>query len=161
LAAARSLRARRTAAIGVLFTSGLSYAFSDPYCVDLLRAVSEEAERARTSLVLMPLVPHTAGLDEEQTRESAAAVRRAVIDGAIADGIGERHPALEVLKARGIPLVRSVDDPDARCVLVDDRAGGRLVGEHLAELGHRDVAVLVDAPAGADVGGEARPPRPA
>jgi len=146
--AAHSLRAGRAAAVGVLFSTGLSYAFSDPYCVELLHGVSLEAERARMSLVLMPIVPHTAALDEEETRQSVAAVRRAVIDGAIVDGIEEHHPALAVLRARGIPLVCSVEYPDALCVLVDDRAGGRLVGEHLATLGHRDVAVLVDAPAG-------------
>jgi DNA-binding LacI/PurR family transcriptional regulator len=142
--AARTLRAGRAAAIGVLFTTGLSYAFSDPYCIDMLRGVAAEAERSRTSLVLMPLVRDVAGLDEEQVRQSVAAVQQAVIDGAIIDGIA--HPAIEVLRARGIPIVRTVDDPETFCVLVDDRTSGRLVGEHLAELGHRDVAVLVDAP---------------
>ena len=135
--AARSLRSRRTGAIGVLFTSGLSYGFSDPYCVELLRGVSEIAEGARVSLLLIPLTGQSAGLDEQ-------AVREAVIDGAIADGIAAEHPALGVLRARGLPLVRSVDEAEARCVVLDEEAAGRQVGEHLAALGHRDVAVLVE-----------------
>ena len=144
--AARSLRSGKAAAIGVLFTAGLTYAFSDPYCVEVLRGVAEVAERTRTSLVLMPLVAHTAALTVEQTRESVRGVRQAVIDGAIADGIPDGHPALEVLQTRGLPLVRSVDDPAARCVLIDDRDAARHIGRHLAALGHRDVAVLVDTP---------------
>jgi DNA-binding LacI/PurR family transcriptional regulator len=144
--AARSLRSGKAAAIGVLFTAGLAYAFYDPYCVEVLRGVAEVAERTRTSVVLMPIVVHTATLTVEQTRESVRGVRQAVIDGAIADGIADGHPALEVLQTRGLPLVRSVEDPDARCVLVDDRGGARLIGRHLATLGHRDVAVLVDTP---------------
>jgi DNA-binding LacI/PurR family transcriptional regulator len=144
--AARSLRSGKAAAIGVLFTAGLAYAFYDPYCVEVLRGVAEVAERTRTSVVLMPIVVHTATLTVEQTRESVRGVRQAVIDGAIADGIADGHPALEVLQRRGLPLVRSVDDPDARCVLVDDRGGARQIGRHLATLGHRDVAVLVDTP---------------
>jgi DNA-binding LacI/PurR family transcriptional regulator len=144
--AARSLRSRKAAAIGVLFTAGLPYAFSDPYCVEVLRGVAEVAEPTRTSLVLMPLVVHTETLTIEQTRESVRGVRQAVIDGAIADGIPDGHPALEVLQKRGLPLVRSVDDPEAHCVLIDDRDGARHIGRHLAALGHRDVAVLVDTP---------------
>lgn len=141
--AARSLRSRRAGAVGLLLTTQLSYAFSDPYCIELLNGVSEVAQQTRTSLLLIPLVPHTAAMDEEETRQSVEAVRHAVIDGVVADGIGDRHPALDIVRNRGLPLVRSVDDPDGSCVFVDDRAAGASVGAHLAELGHRDVAVVV------------------
>jgi DNA-binding LacI/PurR family transcriptional regulator len=147
--AARTLRAGRAVAIGVLFTAGLSYAFSDPYSVEMLRGLSEEAERSRTSLVLVPLAAHGPAFSDAEVAESVAAVRRAVIDGAIVDGVAEPHAAIEVLHARGVPIVRSVDDPSSPCVFVDDRAAGRMLGAHLAELGHRNVAVLVDAPQGA------------
>jgi DNA-binding LacI/PurR family transcriptional regulator len=123
----------------------LPYAFSDPYCVELLTGLSEIAESCRAGVLLMPLGPHTAAVDDDQVRESVQAVRHAVIDGAIADGIPDEHPALQLLTRRGVPLVRSVDRPDARCVIVDDRAAGRSVGEHVAQLGHRDVAVVIDS----------------
>jgi DNA-binding LacI/PurR family transcriptional regulator len=144
--AARSLRSRRAGAVGVLFTMQLSYAFSDPYCAEMLRGLTEIAEAERVGVLLMPLVPHAAALGEEEARESVQAVRRAVIDGAVADGIADDHPALEVLMRRGLPLVRSVDHPDARCVLIDDRAAGRRLAEHVASLGHRRIAVVVDGP---------------
>jgi DNA-binding LacI/PurR family transcriptional regulator len=143
--AARSLRSRRAGAIGALFSMRLPYAFSDPYCVELLTGLSETAESYRAGLLLMPLGPHTAAVDDDKVRESVQAVRHAVIDGAVADGIPDEHPALQVLTRRGVPLVRSVDRPDGRCVIVDDRAAGRSLGEHVSQLGHRDVAVVIDA----------------
>lgn len=144
--AARSLRSRRVGAIGVLFTNGLSYAFDDPYCVRMLAGVAEVAERTRTTISLMPLVPRTAGLDAEQMRASVGAVQRAVVDGVLADGIEDDHAALQILAARGVPVVGSIDRLDGRCVVLDEFAAGRAVGEHLAALGHRHVAVLLDSP---------------
>jgi DNA-binding LacI/PurR family transcriptional regulator len=143
--AARSLRSRRAGAIGALFSMRLPYAFSDPYCVELLTGLSEMAESCRAGLLLMPLGPHTAAVDDDQVRESVQAVLHAVIDGAVADGIPDEHPALQVLTRRGVQLVRSVDRPDACCVIIDDRAAGRSVGEHVVQLGHRDVAVVIDS----------------
>ena len=41
-------------------------------------------------------------------------------------------------------------DPDSSWVAIDDFGAGVMVGEHLANLGHRDIAVLVETnqPAG-------------
>lgn len=142
--AARSLRSRRAGAIGVLFTAGLSYAFTDPYSVTALRGVCEVAEEARVGVLLMPLVADTAALDAEQTRRSVQAVAGAMIDGAIADCIDTSHPALQTLRARGIPLVYTAEVPGARCVVLDEEGAGRRIGAHLGERGHTDVAVLVD-----------------
>jgi DNA-binding LacI/PurR family transcriptional regulator len=139
--AARSLRGGRTGAIGVLSTVQLSYAFTDPYCTEFLAGLADVVERHRTSLVLIPLAPRAVSSSEE-VRESVSAVRNAVIDGVVIDGIDDSHPALGVLTARGLPCVRSTDDPGGRCVLIDERAGAEALGRHLAGLGHRDVAVV-------------------
>ncbi|WP_213450433.1 LacI family DNA-binding transcriptional regulator [Rhizomonospora bruguierae] len=141
--AARSLRSRHSGAIGVLFTSQLSYAFSDPYCVELLTGLAEVAEENRISVVLIPLARRVVA-PEEEVRRSVEAVRHAVIDGAVADGIDDGHPALQVLLSRGLPLIRSVDNSESHCVMIDEREAGRSVGEYLAGLGHRHVAVVVD-----------------
>lgn len=143
---ARSLRSGRVGAVGVLFGVPLSYAFTDPYCSALLSGLAEVSEQTRTSLVMIPVAPPSAtGLqDEEEVRRSVQAVRQAVVDGVVADGVHEEHPALRVLLERGLPVVRSVESVTSRSVHVDDRAGGRALGEHLAGLGHREVAVVVD-----------------
>ena len=139
--AARSLRGRRSGSIGVLSTVQLSYAFTDPYCTEYLAGVADIAERYQTSMLLMPLAPRAVS-SEEDVRESVVAVRNAVIDGVLIDGIDDGHPALRVVDERRLPRVRSTDDPAGRCVLIDDRAAGESLGRHLASLGHRIVAVV-------------------
>jgi DNA-binding LacI/PurR family transcriptional regulator len=145
--AARSLRTRRAGAIGAIFTTGVSYAFCDPFCTTMLAGVTDVTERSRTALVLIPIVPTG---DEDGIRESVDAVRRAVIDGAFADDVDDAHPVAQLLHSRNVPLVRSIDTGTGRCVLVDDRGGGRALGRYLRGLGHREVAVLVAAPSTGD-----------
>lgn len=144
--AGRSLRTRRAGVIGVIFVVQLSYAFTDPYYAALLTGLAEVTERTGTGLALLPFRPSAGGLDDDETRESVKAVHRAVIDGAVADGLDDHHPAVRALAARAVPLVRSSDSSTGRCVLIDDHAAGRSVGQHLARLGHRDVAVVVATP---------------
>jgi DNA-binding LacI/PurR family transcriptional regulator len=144
--AARSLRSRRSGSIGVLLMTQLSYAFDDPYCVELLAGLAEVAENHRTSMVLIPLAPGSAAATAEEVRESVLALQNAVIDGAVADGIDDAHPALELLTSRGAPLVRSYESTTCRCVVIDEVAAGRSVGEHLAGLKHRDLGIIVDSP---------------
>ncbi|MBQ1036763.1 LacI family DNA-binding transcriptional regulator [Micromonospora sp. C81] len=145
-AAARSLRTGRANAIGVIFTTELTYAFSDPYVLALLGGLAETLAQSRTSLVLIPFAPVVAGLSDAQVRESLDAVHRAVIDGAVADGLTDDHPAVRALSERSLPLVRSSDTTAGRCVLIDDRQAGREIGRHLADLGHHEVAVVVSSP---------------
>jgi DNA-binding LacI/PurR family transcriptional regulator len=145
-AAARSLKTGRAGAIGVIFTVGLSYAFSDPYSLAMLGGLTEVIERTRTGLVLLPFDPPVAGADDDAVRQSVDAVYRAVIDGAVADGLADDHPAVRVLMDRKIPLIRSSATGTGRCVLIDDRQAGHEIGRHLAELGHRAVTVVVSAP---------------
>ena len=144
--AARSLRRGRSGAIGVVFAVQLSYAFTDPYCTELLAGIADVAELSRTSLLLMPLVPVTATCDDEQVRQSIDAARHAVVDGVVTEYIDETHPVMDVLRSRGLPLVRSIEGTGDRCVVVDDECAMRAVGEHLASLGHRSVAVVATAP---------------
>ncbi len=145
-AAARSLRTRKANAIGVIFTVGLSYAFSDPYVLAMLSGLTEVIEQTRTGLTLIPFDLGVDNSDDDELRLALDAVHRAVIDGAVADGLADDHPAVLALAARRIPLVRSSETASGRCVVIDDRAAGRDIGRHLARLGHRDVAVVVACP---------------
>jgi DNA-binding LacI/PurR family transcriptional regulator len=138
-ASARALRSGRAGSIGVLFTDQLSYAFSDPYAVGFLAGLSEVAEKFTTSLLLMPL-------SSTDTQAGAGAVQQAAIDGAAIFCVGGGHPALDTLKARGVPMVSTDrgDHPELAWVAIDEQAAATEVGRHLARLGHRDVVVLVD-----------------
>jgi DNA-binding LacI/PurR family transcriptional regulator len=138
-AAARALRSGRAGSVGVLFTDKLSYAFSDPYAVGFLAGLSEIAEQFSTSLLLMPL-------STSDTQADTTAVQQAAIDAAAIFCVAGRHPALDTLKRRGVPMVSTDrgDHPELSWVAIDEEAAAAAIGRHLARLGHRDLVVLVD-----------------
>lgn len=150
-AAARMLRSGRAEAVGVLLTERLSYAFSDPYAIGFLAALTEVLEQSHTSLVLMP-IGYEAQRDPRDHPPDLTAIRRANIDAMTILCIGSLHPATQLAKARGIRIVETDIDPDPEStwVAIDDVEAGAVVGRHLAGLGHRRVAALADTgfPAG-------------
>lgn len=144
-AAGRTLRVGRADAIGVLLSERLSYAFSDPYVIEFLAGLSEVAERRAISIMLMPLA---ADGGEHDLRS----VRQASIDAMALLSLPSDHPAAQLARTRGIRLVTTnpTEDPGGSWVAIDDVEAGRLVGAHLAELGHRNATVVVETnrPAG-------------
>ena len=153
-AAGRTLRIGRAEAVGVLLSERLSYAFSDPFAVEFLTCLSEVVEEHGISIVLMPLATRTADPAAQSKMDDydVSAVRKANIDALAILSLPTDHPAAMVAKARGIRLVTTdvSSDPESSWVAIDDFGAGVMVGEHLASLGHRDVAVLVETnqPAG-------------
>ncbi|GAB3433721.1 LacI family DNA-binding transcriptional regulator [Flindersiella endophytica] len=133
-AAARSLRSKRTGSLGLLFTETLSFAFSDPYAVGFLQGLAETAERHSTSLLLVPI------------DTAVEAVRKAMVDGFCLYCVDDGHPAVEVIRARSLPVVTTTptDDPNLAYVGIDDEASAYSAGEYLAGLGHHRVAVIID-----------------
>ncbi|MET8093654.1 LacI family DNA-binding transcriptional regulator [Micromonospora sp. NPDC005220] len=138
---ARSLRRGFVGSIGVLFTSHLSYAFTDPFAVRFLAGVGGAAERHGTSMLLVPLPP-------AQT-EARRAVENAAVDGFCVYCAADESWAVEVIRERGLPFVTTAVRDDAgaddRFVGIDERAAARSVAAHVAGLGHRRVALLADA----------------
>jgi DNA-binding LacI/PurR family transcriptional regulator len=153
-AAGRTLRMGRAEAVGVLLSERLSYAFSDPFAVEFLTGLSEVVEAHGISIVLMPLSTPTDGSRTRPNADDSAltAVRNANIDALAILSLPTDHPAAMIARARGIRLVTTdiSSDPESAWVAIDDFGAGVIVGEHLARLGHRDVAVLVETnqPAG-------------
>ena len=143
---ARSLRRGKVDSIGVLLTANLSIAFRDPYAVSFLRGLAEAAERRRNSLLLIPMPRH----DMEGSLE---AVRNAAVDAFCVYCVPNWTGALELIAARGLPVV-SGDDPllvrgelpkgDGMVgfVGIDDRAAARNLAAHVAGFGHRRVAIV-------------------
>ncbi|PZF96436.1 LacI family DNA-binding transcriptional regulator [Micromonospora deserti] len=146
---ARSLRRGFVGAVGVLFTSQLSYAFTDPFAVRFLAGVATAAERHRTSLLLVPLPDDVAG--------ARRAVENAAVDGFCVYCAGHESWALDAICGRGLPFVTTAPSADAgpndRYAGIDERAAAHAAAAHVAGLGHRRVAllgdtVLPDTPAG-------------
>jgi DNA-binding LacI/PurR family transcriptional regulator len=134
--AARRLRTGRTGALGLIFTDRLPYAFDDEAAVQFLRGVANTLENSGAGLLLIPTSP---------TREEGGrVVRGAAVDGFIVYSTPTGDPRLEAALARGLPTV-TVDEPldvPTPFIGIDDRAASRAAARHLAELGHRRVAVV-------------------
>jgi DNA-binding LacI/PurR family transcriptional regulator len=134
--AARRLRHGKAEAVGLLFTETLAYAFSDSAAVRFLEGLASRCERMHAPLLLIPM--SAAG-------HEADAVHEAVVDALCIYSIPDGHPALDAARERRLPTV-VVDEPlvdDFTFVGIDDRAGSRLLGEHLTELGHKRIGVIV------------------
>ncbi|MEU5690389.1 LacI family DNA-binding transcriptional regulator [Actinosynnema sp. NPDC020468] len=133
---ARSLATRHSAAVGFLLGQQLSASFSDPALSIVLDGLASTVDGHDHCLVLMP------GGDRGGPRPETVA--RAQADVVVAYSLPDDAPALEAVRARGLPMV-VVDQPvlpgTAR-VEVDDAGGARLAAEHLLGLGHTRFGVL-------------------
>ena len=133
--AARGLRRGRADAIGLLLTEALAYAFADAYARELLRGVALATDAADTGLLLVPL---------PIGRQVGAALRGAAVDGFIVYSMPEAHPAVDLLRQRGMPLV-TIDGPrldGVPFVGIDDRAAAAELTGRVLAAGHRRVLVL-------------------
>ena len=136
-AAGRALRHGRADAVGIIYADQLSYAFRDPYAITLFGAVADVLEENGISINLLP-IPNDSPADP-------AGVTYAVVDGFLAICAGDTHPGVIAARRRGIPVVLTVaSEEGGDFVTIDELAAGRALGAHLAELGHRDVVVVVD-----------------
>ena len=132
---ARMLRRGTTRTIGLLFSDSLSYAVSDPAAVAMLRGVAVACERHAAGLLLLPL-------DRPETGDDAVA--RAAVDGFIVYCFAGSEPPLATVRRRNLPVVAVDFDgmAGAPIILVDDRGGALAAGRHVADLGHRRVAII-------------------
>lgn len=131
---ARSLRRRSTSSLG-LVTDAIA---SSPFGGRLLAAATEEAHRAAHMLLIMDvryrldLVP-----------EAITALQHRQVDALIYVSMG--FTVLDAAPAARIPLVLTnctANSPEEVGVVPDDAAGAVAALEHLADLGHRRVAML-------------------
>ena len=135
--AARSLRTRRTGAIGVVLTEDLTYAFEDRASVDFLAGVAEATAGTQTSLTLIPVGP--------DATSPTSPVAAAVVDGFLVYSVAEGDPYLSAAQGRGLPVVvcgQPGDVAGADFVGIDDRAAIAPAARALVAAGHRRVGVL-------------------
>ena len=135
---ARVLSTGRTGTVGVLLTDTLGYAFSDEVATQFLSGVADVLEEEALALTVLPS-PRQLG--------QPGPVTTAMVDGLIVYSVDTDSPGLREARRRGIPLVFADQVPEAGVpgVVVDDRAGARAAARHIRSLGHRRVAVVVEA----------------
>ena len=142
--AARALSMRRSGTIGVLIPQRLSTVFANPFLSELIQGLGELCEEHDLTMLLVP--PLDGSLE--------GAIRQASVDGFISLGLSADDRALEMLDRIGIPTVAvdSESSPTRPAVNVDDESGARAAAQHLLDLGHRDLAIIVLPPTRAHIG---------
>ena len=135
--AARALARGTTGAVGVLLTSSLRYAFDDDVATGFLGAIA--GELAPTGLALT-LLSSTAVGDMVPARDVP-------MDAALVYSCDPDMTAVDWLTRRGLPIV-FVDQQQERGITsinVDDRGGARAAAQHVVDLGHTRVGVMIAA----------------
>jgi LacI family transcriptional regulator len=132
---ARSLKLRVTHTLGLIITD-----ISNPFFPELVRGAEDRARELGYALLL-------GNGSEDPEREAAYlelfASRR--VDGMIiaAASVTERHA--RSLRRASLPAVLlncEIEDRSLAAALSDNRAGGRMVAEHLLSLGHRALGLV-------------------
>ncbi|MGC3994845.1 MAG: substrate-binding domain-containing protein [Propionicimonas sp.] len=139
--AGRALRSGRNDVCGFLFGGELATAFSDPYSVIFLAGLSESVEQFGASVLLLK-----APVGDGATQ----ALQRAPIDALVANSTVASQTGIEMLRGRGVRIVRTRRCEDGDWVGINDASAAQLVARHLFRLGHRDIVVVA---AGASTGG--------
>ncbi|MHB8588784.1 MAG: LacI family DNA-binding transcriptional regulator [Candidatus Dormibacteraceae bacterium] len=141
--AARALSMRRSGTIGVLIPQRLSTVFANPFVSELIQGLGELCEEHDLTMLLVP--PLDGSLE--------GAIRQASVDGFISLGLSPDDRALEMLDRIGIPavLVDSDESPNHPAVNVDDAGGAEAAAQHVLDLGHREIAIIVLPPTRAQV----------
>lgn len=134
---ARRMIMKKSKTIGVLVPD-----ITNPFFSTLVRGI--EGVLYRENFVTMLC---NADLDMEKETNYLAELSRRGVDGYIIASSAISNQAInQILRKKNLPFI-VLDQKKAEgfsdAVLTDDFAGGKIAGEHLYELGHRKVAVVL------------------
>ena len=132
---AKGLKTRRTYTLGLLIPD-----IQNPFFTSVVRGVEDVALSRGYHLFLC-------NTDEDAGREDEYVVELAKkgVDGLMVAPSASRAERAGRLRSEGVPFVfvdRRVEGVEADVVGVDNRAGMRLVAEHLVGMGHRRVGMV-------------------
>jgi LacI family transcriptional regulator len=137
-AMARFLRSKRSQSIGVMLTD-----VTDPFCTPILRGI----ENALYPLAYLPIFADAHNQRERFERYLEMLLERHV-DGLIVVAnwlLVDIHVLADLNKAEVPTVTIGWEIPGNRVsfAMVDNEAGGRIALEHLYQLGHRRIAVIL------------------
>src|SRR3954447_872182 len=132
---ARALARGTTGAVGILLTDSLRDAFADEVATTFLGAIADEL--APTGFALTLLAAGEQG--------DLVPARDVPMDGALVYSCNRHSTAIDWLKRRKVPLVFVDQVPSAGIpsINIDDRSGAREAAQHLVDLGHRQVGIVI------------------
>ncbi len=130
----RSLRQGRSGIIGVVMEERVLAAFRDPIRIAMLDGIAQATTADGRGLLLLTDVG-----------ESATTLETASMDGVVLLSCST-HVArsIDVLRRRGTPTVAlgGPEFPGVLTITLDDERASTVIARHLADLGHRDVAIV-------------------
>lgn len=129
----RSLRQGRSGIIGVIMEERVLAAFRDPLRIAVLDGIAQETSAQGQGLLLL-----------SDVGASAETIGTATMDAAILFAFSSRSDrTVELLRRRALPVV-AVGGPELGLltISIDDEAASATAAGHLADLGHRDVAIV-------------------
>ena len=134
---ARSLTMRRTHTIGLVV-----FDITNPFYAEVALAVEQTAQRAGYRVIFA----NTTG-DADLGVQMLDDLASRQVDGIIAMPGGLRAAAVKAMSSTGMPIVACLWDEEMGVDLsptigVDFAAGGRMVADHLLDLGHRRIALV-------------------
>lgn len=134
---ARSLRRRRSQTIAVL-----AYDLSDPFCIPIVHGIQAGLQPAN----YLPLL-----VDAHAQRKLFDSYLKMILERraegviVIASWIFQETNLLEDIEKNQVPIVivgRDLTNRNVSSLLVDNEAGGALALRHLADLGHKQIAIV-------------------
>lgn len=132
----RLLRAGKVNAIGVATAEPLSYFFDDPFARVLMSGISEALDVHGAGISLV-----SAASDEKLDWN----IQSAIVDGFILLCIESGFRLVELTRERKLPFVAlelETRDETISAIGINDYEGARVIARHVADLGHRDIAIL-------------------
>ena len=132
---AKGLKTRRTYTIGLLISD-----IQNSFFTSVVRGVEDEALSRGYHLFLC-----NTDEDPEREDEYITELAKKRVDGLMVAPSARRGDHVGRLRDEGVPFIfvdRDVEGVDADVVSVDNRAGMRLIAEHLVGLGHRRIAMI-------------------
>lgn len=137
---ARNLRRGRTGVVGVVTHDALPEAFKVPSTILFLQGVASGVESANMCVSLIP-----GSLRKMRNLQS---VSQAAVDGLIVYCLDDRDSLVDAVLARNVPtvLVDSEAIESVPTVGIDSERAARTAAEHLLQLGHRRIGIIVSNP---------------
>ncbi|GLI27771.1 LacI family transcriptional regulator [Agromyces rhizosphaerae] len=132
---ARNLRSRRTRSVGVLLPD-----LTSDFHLSILAGIERRLRDHRVSMLICADHPHEEGLDEAVEFLAAR-----MVDGIIAVPTERATPGLRNVAAQGMPIVTMdwpADGVVADEVVIDNEEAAAMAIQHLADHGHRRIALL-------------------
>jgi len=137
---ARGLAGGRSQTLALVLRQTAEQVAGDALLAETLRGLATAARSAHFRVLVEPLTPGEATYGD--------LVRSGRADGVVVSGPMFEDPELADLIRDGFPVVIQGHQPDvdAPSIDIDNFASARIAVEHLAELGHRRIACITNAP---------------